>query len=512
MSVTKGLSDFKNYLKHASLESKPHQEAAVKWTLEREHDPAPPGGIRGGLLADEMGLGKTIVMMGLIVSNFVKRTIIVLPVALVEQWKCAIKKTMGHTPLVFHGAAKKSISQEQLLNAPIVLTTYGHVSMKSKNGVGNVLHEIHWNRVIFDEAHHLRNSNTQNHAGAMKLNADARWLMTGTPIQNRISDFYSLCAVMGMPTEFYANEDNLTMIGETFMMKRTKEEAGVKLPKLEIHEEIVDWSNPKEQQLAEDIHSMLGFKEVNEKKIDNIIGNLNNGKLALFIKARQCCVYPKLIHQQVKNMQKQGVLDYNDHSLLHATNYSSKLDAVEQKVLERRYNNRSKIIFCHYRGEIDELFVRFEKKGLGVVFLDGRTSKTERDNILNSSPDVMILQIQTGCEGLNLQQFSEIYFVSPHWNPAVEDQAIARAHRLGQKQQVDVFRFIMERFDSDNANSDEITLDAYCRNVQSAKRRAMTFTEGEIGDKSEIENEELESVDMYDKTKEGYIKDGFTVD
>ena len=92
MSIT----NFQHYLTRAGLEAKPHQKEAVEWALERELDPNPPDGVHGGLLADEMGLGKTIVMMGLVVSNFVDRTLIVLPLALLDQWAREIQRTMNH--------------------------------------------------------------------------------------------------------------------------------------------------------------------------------------------------------------------------------------------------------------------------------------------------------------------------------------------------------------------------------------------------------------------------------
>ena len=128
-------------------------------------------------------------------------------------------------------------------------------------------------------------------------------------------------------------------------------------------------------------------------------------------------------------------------------NYSSKISKVVRTILSRKDNGKRKIVFCHFRGEIDYIQSRLVTAfpSLVVRYLDGRTSESERRVILapDAGVDVLILQIQTCCEGLNLQQFSEVYFVSPDWNPAVEDQAIARCHRFGQTEPVSVFRFVM---------------------------------------------------------------------
>jgi hypothetical protein len=128
-------------------------------------------------------------------------------------------------------------------------------------------------------------------------------------------------------------------------------------------------------------------------------------------------------------------------------NYSSKISKVVRTILSRKDNGKRKIVFCHFRGEIDHIQARLVTAfpSLVVRYLDGRTSESERRVILapDACVDVLILQIQTCCEGLNRQHFSEVYFVSPDWNPAVEDQAVARCHRFGQTEPVSVFRFIM---------------------------------------------------------------------
>jgi SNF2 family DNA or RNA helicase len=165
---------------------------------------------------------------------------------------------------------------------------------------------------------------------------------------------------------------------------------------------------------------------------------------------------------------------------------SSKVDAVIQAIIARKDNGKGKIVFCHFRGEIDYISEKLIDQGLNVLTLDGRIKGKKRLNYLKTNADVMILQIQTGCEGLNLQQnYSEVYFVSPHWNPSIEDQAVARCHRIGQTKEVNVFRFIMSGFDKEIEEIEEIeetqekktiilepiTLEKYIQTVQSSKRK-----------------------------------------
>lgn len=464
------MEKFDSYIKKAQLDPKPHQRVGVQWTLENETRETPLSGVRGGLIADEMGLGKTIIMIGTMVSNFKRRTLIVLPLALLDQWKSEIIRTTGHHPLIYHGYNKKDTSMEDLAKAPIVLTTYGLIqtTKKKKENEKKEIHEIEWDRVIYDEAHHLRNMNTNKFRGAKKIQAKIRWLITGTPIQNRKTDFYALCEIMGYKSAFYTDSDNLMEIVRSSILKRKKEQAGVFLPEKSERYLNVKWANKSEQLLAEDIHSMLLFSQVNmPRNIDNVIASMGNGTLPLLVRARQSCVYPKLMENKIKEYQKMGLLE-DDSCLLEATQYSSKIDAVCNKIVERKDNGKAKIVFCHYRGEIDVIGDRLAKKGLSVEKFDGRTSHSERNEILTKECDVLILQIQTGCEGLNLQHFSEIYFVSPHWNPAVEDQAVARCHRIGQEKNVEVFRFQMSGFDDEE---ESITLDTYSGNVQEAKRK-----------------------------------------
>lgn len=144
-------------------------------------------------------------------------------------------------------------------------------------------------------------------------------------------------------------------------------------------------------------------------------------------------------------------------------------------IAERKDNGSAKLVFCFYHMEIDILVKSIADMGLRVANFDGRTTHTTRQSLLSSGLDVLVLQIKTGCEGLNLQQFNEVYFISPQWNPAVEDQAVARSHRIGQDKPVQVFSFNMEVFDAEDIYSE--TMDDYIKGVQHFKRTLYLHTD-----------------------------------
>lgn len=476
MTITEQIEEkmdlFKKYLNRTNLDHKDYQYEGVKWCLTNELRSDPPCEVRGGFLADEMGLGKTIMMIGTFLTNFVKRTLVIVPPVLLDQWYLQIYKTTGHKALIYHGENKKTTTLDQLKRATLVISTYGAITLtrkQIKEGDRTMLHKVRWSRVVFDEAHHLRNAKTAQYISAKLMRSKITWLVSGTPIQNRKHDFYSLCSMLKLPASYYTETANLRQLAAAFILKRTKKQVGIQIPSMVVNKNIVDWTNQTEMELSEEIHSALAFSRVSDTKSNKCVVSSvkNKGMLALILRARQSCILPKLISMSLFRR-----MFAEDSFYKEAFNCSSKMDYVVKQIMERKSNGCGKLIFCHFREEIDEIAQRLQAGGIKVATFDGRTSSAKRAEMLNGNNEVLILQIQTGCEGLNLQEnYSEIYFISPHWNPAVEDQAVARCHRIGQTKTVLVQRFEMCSFMRDKDQQiDTRSIDNYVGGVQDFKR------------------------------------------
>ena len=462
-SLDMNMAIFEQWLIMAGLERKQHQIDGVRWALEREINTK----FKGGVIADEMGLGKTIQMIGLMVANIKRKTLIVLPPVLIEQWRDAIFRMTGHKALVYHGPTKDAVA---LHSAHIVITSYAHIADGKRRGrVSKVasdthaLHRISWDRVVYDEAHHIRNRKSKTFIGAAKLDTLITWIITGTPIHNKIDDIYAYFELIRC---VYAPREQLNRsIGE-YVLMRTKDEVALELPAIREKTVKVAWNCPIERELALSVHGIkskyAGFNDISS--------DVTGGHVfQRIMRSRQSCIsnslYSEKVADAIMNNDMTDQLTTNMFSRLMTGN--SKLSNVAKTIIERNGNGRKKLVFCTFRKEIDMLTAMLTGFGVRVAVFDGRVTQRKRAVMLaRDEVDVLLMQIQTGCEGLNLQQFKEVYFVSAHWNPSVEDQAIARCHRIGQREEVDVFRFVMDDFSQSDA-----TVDNVIGRVQTKKRR-----------------------------------------
>jgi SNF2 family DNA or RNA helicase len=564
-----GIDRFDEYVQKSGLEPKSYQREGVEFCLRRERR-GDAAGVVGGIIADEMGLGKTIVMMGLILANLAafRRTLIVVPVALIAQWVAQIKKTIIDTGVktdlvvvVYHGVTgKRRVVLSEGGGEPvwchrppkrggggggggaraidIIITTYGCVAMEEPASVSkkkplNVavkaapkvptlsLLTFRADRVIFDEAHHLRNKTSRIFKGAMRVVASATaaavrpsvWIVTGTPIQNKISDLKSLCYILGFGVGDLISEEKRRAIRDEYVLRRTKVSVGMvaaesaaegeevveeaadvtcapRLQSLKHYKSQVPWTSENELDLSREIH----------QKARNTTDRAE--RLKLYTRMRQMCVWPALLSSKMKTKTKTKDMDDSDAEETHglsmdefhvAVSKQSKLDRVVATMVAEAAagggSGRKSIVFCHYRREMTQLCDMLLRSGGGggggrseedIAIIDGTVGQRERARIFAAAPTVLILQIRTCSEGLNLQEYSDVYFVSPHWNPCVEDQAIARCYRMGQTKGVRVFRFYMTDFVSevdsltgeDTATVEECisTLDHKCEEIQERKR------------------------------------------
>ena len=455
---------FKRFLAHARLDTKQHQLEGVSWMLNQELNPEDSNNI-GGICADDMGLGKTIQMIGLIVSNLKANTLIVVPVSLLVQWENEIKRTLGFQPLVYYSKEKKDIDLDILNLSPITLTTYGQLTSELC-----ILFKKKWDRVIYDEAHHLKNSNTRLWNIQSKIIRTYTWLVTGTPIHNSLRDVKNLFRLIGLKEIHKRYEDYI----KSYILKRTKAECDIILPEVESTNIVVPFESDIESQeqhektISKELHSQLPFSiidiDTDSRKLTSYMSTIE--RLPLILQCRQMCIMPRLLKNKMEITSQFCSLDDDYQSFGEAVESNSKMNKLCHDLRERK-NGQSKLVFCSFRIEMDYIEQQTKAMGYNVEVIDGRTTHAKRKQILSQTYDILILQIYTCSEGINLQNYSEIYITSPNWNPAIEDQAIGRCHRIGQKNKVYVYRYVMDDFD---LRGIEKSMDSHIEKIQEKKR------------------------------------------
>lgn len=325
------------------------------------------------------------------------------------------------------------------------------------------LFDIQFHRVIFDEAHHLRSMNSKVYHCVCKLNTKITWMITGTPLQNKREDVIALLKLLGYRSSNFKEDEEIADILSKVFLKRTKAQVGIQIPDVKIQRVSSPWQNVHERNLSQKLHECLEPDVLRSKGVSTRM------ILPVMLYSRMMCVHPQMIVKHIPALDRMGIIDRNFQAHLDIEEANSKLNSVLSLLATRISNGNRKIIFTqfhqesafledkikqmkkynfHTSGSNSESDDNEDRTDVSVGSIDGRTPKKIRDQVLQSSYDVLIIQIQTGNEGLNLQKYNEIYIVTPSWNPKLEEQAIARCHRLGQTKEVHVFKFVMEEFSS----------------------------------------------------------------
>ena len=484
---------------------KDYQVKGVKWMLDREMN----SDYRGGLLCDDPGLGKTIQTVGLMAGNPVAKTLIILPTSLVDQWEKEINKYFPDKQIYKHYGNRKAINLLELFANPydICISTYGNIFTKEKSGdKQTVLHKVKWDRIILDEAHIIKDKATTTHIMCKSIDAKHHWGLSGTPVQNNVSDIKNLFSFIGIHNELL--DQCLEEVIDNYVLRRNKtvltngispvleeeiseeeEFVGEKavLKDYIIQQHFVPFDNEEEQLLYRRIynHALHEYYEA--------VDNAANGQgdktiqlvvLELLIRLRQLSVHPSIA---LEHLNKKHELDIKFERI------STKINKVLTLVKEA---NGQCLVFCQFRKEMELLKKYLATEDIDSDIYDGSLSLDQRKALLEKHtpkssivrvdgkvkivkkvvPKVLIVQIKAGGVGLNLQQFRNVIICSPDWNPCNEIQAIARAHRLGQKQEVKVHKVcLVANKDYVKKTSDIIsTIDERIHTIQKEKRTLMS--------------------------------------
>lgn len=400
----------------------------------------------GGVLADDMGLGKTLQALLLVQMNreVGKPSIVVCPKTLLFNWQDeAVKFFPQLKAMIVEGAPgerEKKIAQAKEYD--LVVTSFS--ALKKDADVYEKM-KMRFNYCIVDEAQFIKNHKTQSAKAVKKIDADYRLAMTGTPLENSVSEVWSIFdfvmpGFLGNYNTFKTRFENPIMKqsdGEIlaalrgkiscFMLRRSKAAVLKELP-------------PKIEQLA---HCQLGdhqnilYQEIlanTKKEIFDTVKEKGFAKsqihiLAALMKLRQVCNHPALL-----------LKDAN-----HKKYESAKLDLFMELIDEIMASNRKVLVFSQFTSMLDILAKEMKAKKIRHNYLSGKTqNRKELVDDFNTDPDkkVFLISLKAGGTGLNLVSADNVIIFDPWWNPSVENQAIDRAHRIGQKNSVNVYKLV----------------------------------------------------------------------
>ena len=426
--------------KNISATLRPYQLAGLNW-LNQMHQIG-----WGGCLADDMGLGKTLqalcFLQKLHDENKTVKALIVCPTSLIYNWQAEIDKfTKGIDYVIYHGA-EREFPKPKSPKWNLLITSYGTL----RNDIES-FSKFNFEVTILDESQAIKNPVSLITKAVRLINTKYKFVLSGTPVQNNTFDLYAqlnFCnpGLLGNQ-EFFKTEyataidkygdkeksEQLRKMVFPFILRRTKEQVAKDLP--DKTETVMYCEMGSYQQKVYD-----AVKEDYKLKILGKIEDVGMSKSAFLIleglnKLRQICDCPSLIGDVEKNRFKQS---------------SIKLDELMREI-EENISNHKMLIFSQFLGMLALVREKLDADGIKYVYLDGSTPAKERKNLVDSFQNdktiqVFLISLKAGGVGLNLTAADYVYVIDPWWNPAVEDQAIDRTHRIGQTKKVFAYKMI----------------------------------------------------------------------
>ncbi len=433
------------------FEYKAHQVSGVHWMLERETKEHP-----GGLLCDEMGLGKTIEVLGCIINNPVRNTLLLCPKAVIAQWIAAAVRASINV-CVYRKEKPNSIWDapiEFFKGRPFLfIANYEKVSNKNEL----MFRRRTWNRLVMDEAHRVVSSRICKEIKQLQRNIT--WCVTATPVVNSLKDIRTLFEHVGYERTTLYNYTQLQAAVKEACMYRSMMEMRPVLKELPeapiVVKEKLDFDTPEEAEFYRGIQGAT-VRLWRATEHDN-----HTSRFALLMRLRQISVHPQVYIKSVK-AKHPGMYNRPDW-----TEPSTKFNALKARI-ESGATGAKWIVFCQFHDEMKLLteFLSTSPAIRHIYSYHGKMTMEEKEDVIKATKkpletdgrnDVLLLQLQSGGVGLNLQHFSRIVFMSPWWTNAMMEQAIGRAVRIGQTEKVDVTIFSLKG--EDCLNIDEKMLE-----------------------------------------------------
>ena len=439
-----------------------HEPASFRGQL-RDYQRAGLGWLRfleefgfGGCLADDMGLGKTVQVLALLEAKRVElgstssretkipkkasqvqslKTLVVAPKSLVFNWLDEAKRfTPELRTLDYTGLARKA-SRETLAEVDLIVTTYGTLRRDIL-----ALREIEFELVILDEAQAIKNPGSQSAKACRLLQSRNRLAMTGTPVENHLGDLWSIFEFLnpgmlgrssnlrlfaGKSLPDKSSVELLAKALRPFLLRRTKEQVLKELPdKTEqtLYCELED----KQRQLYDELRDH--YRALLTKKIrEQGLAKSKIQVLEALLRLRQAACHPALIDKSKANIP------------------SAKLETLLEQLDEVLSERHKVLIFSQFTSLLSLVKQELDRRGIVYEYLDGksvrRKEKVERFQTDADCP-VFLISLKAGGHGLNLTAADYVFILDPWWNPAVEAQAVDRAHRIGQSKPVFAYRLI----------------------------------------------------------------------
>lgn len=401
----------------------------------------------GGILADDMGLGKTIQLLGVICTYIAeggnKPSIVVCPSSLCLNWQNETEKfTKDIKSIVIHGNLEERNKQiESIPEYNIVITSY---ELLKRDIEEYKKYDYQFKYIIADEAQYIKNNSTQNAKAIKNISAETRYALTGTPIENSLSELWSIFDFI-MPgylfsyrkfkelyeTPIIKEEDNITMqklkkLIEPFVLRRIKGEVLTELP-----DKIITILNS--QMVEEQRNVYLSYlakakKNAMEEIKENGIEKSQIKILALITRLRQICCHPSLF-----------VENYKDGS--------GKLNQCIEIIKDAIQSGHKILLFSGYTAMFEIIEKELKKEKIEYLKLTGQTKVSERMNLVdefNNNPEkkLFLISLKAGGTGLNLIGADVVIHYDPWWNISAENQATDRTYRIGQKRNVQVYKLI----------------------------------------------------------------------